>query len=110
MNYSHQTKRGNNRDPRVVLNYADELKGSSHLQVAPHSRRYIKPEALTYSKTPNPYDLERRSLAPPSGFGSNSRNIQGSNVKESHTSSQMMQEIREANKMRMSKLEHYEEN
>lgn len=107
LNYSHRNIR--NKDPRVVLNYADELRGDSYLQVAPHSRRYIKPENLLAAKTPNPYDLDRLSLGPPSGVEARSRNFQESNIKESNTSSQLVKDIREANKMRMSKLEEYEE-
>ena len=49
-NYSNRNL-NQSRDPRVILNHADELKGDSHLQVAPHSRRFVKPESLL-SKTP----------------------------------------------------------
>ena len=48
-NYSHRNDQASKvlkRDPRVVLNYPDELKGDSHLQVAPHSRRFINPDSL----------------------------------------------------------------
>ena len=61
------------------------------------------------SKTPNPYDLDRLSLAPPSGTDGASRNI-GSNIKESNSSNALLKDIREANKIRYSKLQQFEEN
>ena len=88
-NYSHRTGKRANRDPKVVLNYVDELKGKSSLQVAPHSRQFIQPEALLASKTPNPYDQDRLSLAPASGTDGPSRN-NPLNVKESNSSNALM--------------------
>jgi len=44
-NYSHRNV-PLKRDPRVVINGGAELQSDSHLQVAPHSRKFINAESL----------------------------------------------------------------
>ena len=62
-NYSHRNV-PLKRDPRVVLD-GKELESDSRLQVAPHSRRFIKPETLL-SKTPLPRISDKVPMGPSS--------------------------------------------
>ena len=105
-NYSHRSGQlPLKRDARVVLNSGNhELSGDSRLQVAPNSKNYIRPENLIASKTPVPYD--KRGIAPSGNLGMNySRNVlvRDDALANSGTSN-VVRQIREANKDRLSKL------
>ena len=88
-----------------MLDGLKELQSDSQLQVAPNSRRFIKPESLAASKTPVPPRTNDKMGLAPSGKVSLHDNVRSSNQSNS-----LVRDIREANKLRLSKLEQFEEN
>ena len=75
-----------------------ELKGESHLQVAPNSNKFINPKNLLVSKTPNP-PRSRGDKIPlaASGYAGFGGGVAEAQVNQSNESKQLLQNVREAN-------------